>query len=165
MPAPQACRITQDVPEAPAPWVPLIAVTCVFHRRHCTELAGVFVNDDPTITWIADDGSRRGDAAPVLVAHVHPELAARSLDDPRAVIVPAVAAIKRVLGFSADPAWTDAHRWTFAKPPAGSELPYWLRADASLGLAGDAWAAGPRVEAAWLSGHALGGALADRLTR
>ena len=165
MPAPQASRITEDVPESAVTWDPVIAVTSVFHRRHWVELAGVFVNDDPTITWIADDGSRRGDAAPVLVAHVHPKLASLNLDDPRAVIPHVVGAIKRVLGFSTDPAWVDARRWTVAKPSAGSEQPYWLHTDANLGLAGDAWSGGPRVEAAWLSGHALGGALADRLTR
>lgn len=163
MPEPQAIRIVDCLPVSPIPWEPVIAVTCVFDRRYWRDLDGVFVNDDPVLTWIADDGSRRGDAAPVLVAHVNPVLAARHLDDPAAVIPASIAAIQRVLGITAYPDWVDAHRWTFSKPLVGHEDPCWLSEDGGLGLAGDIWAGGPRVEAAWLSGTALGKALAARL--
>jgi hypothetical protein len=123
---------------------------------------GVFVNDDPVLTWIADDGRRRGDDAPVLVAHVNPVLSARHLDDPASVLAQAVAAVRRVLGVAANPDWVDAHRWTYAKPLVAREESYWIDRRAMLGVAGDAWAGGPRVEAAWLSGHRLGQALAVR---
>ena len=102
--------------------------------------------------------------APVLVAHVHPLLSARHLDDPASVAPMAVAALQRVLGIDAYPDWVDCHRWTYAKPMSASEDPYWLHDQANLGLAGDAWSGGPRVEAAWLSGHRLGLALGTRLT-
>ena len=164
MPHPQAVRISADLPESRHTWEPVIAVTCVFDRRYWIDLDGVFVNDDPVLTWIADDGSRRGDEAPVLVAHVHPVLSARHLDDPAAVAPMAVAALQRVLGIDGYPDWVDCHRWTYAKPMSASEDPYWLHDQASLGLAGDAWSGGPRVEAAWLSGHRLGLALGTRLT-
>lgn len=164
MPHPQAVRISADLPESHHTWEPVIAVTCVFDRRYWIDLDGVFVNDDPVLTWIADDGSRRGDDAPVLVAHVHPLLSARHLDDPADVAPLAVAALQRVLGIDAYPDWVDCHRWTYAKPMSASEEPYWLHDQASLGLAGDAWSGGPRVEAAWLSGHRLGLALGTRLT-
>jgi predicted NAD/FAD-dependent oxidoreductase len=164
LPHPQAIRIADGLPESHLTWEPVIAVTCVFDRRHWVELDGVFVNDDPVLTWIADDGSRRGDEAPVLVAHVHPVLAARHLDDPASVAPMAVAALQRVLGIDAYPDWVDCHRWTFAKPMSASEDPFWLHDEANLGMAGDAWSGGPRVEAAWLSGHRLGNALAARLT-
>ncbi len=163
LPAPQAGLVSADLPTSPIPWEPVIAVTCVFDRRHWAEVDGVFVNGDSVITWIADDGSRRGDGAPVLVAHVHPALAAQHLSDPAAVIPATLAAVQRVLEMGADPLWVDAHRWTFAKPFVGSDQPYWLHDTASLGQAGDAWAGGPRVEAAWLSGRQLGAALAARL--
>jgi hypothetical protein len=91
-------------------------------------------------------------------------LAARHLDDPAAVVPMAVAALQRVLGITEYPDWVDHHRWTYAKPMSGSEEPYWLHDLANLGLAGDAWSGGPRVEAAWLSGHRLGEALGTRLT-
>ena len=163
MPGPQARRVCEAMPDDPIPWEPVIAVTCVFDRRHWIELDGVFVNDDPVITWIADDGSRRGDDAPVLVAHVHPVLSARHLDDPGSVIPAAVAAVQRVLGIAAYPEWVDVHRWSFAKPLAAAEAGHWLHDEVDLGLAGDAWSGGPRVEAAWLSGRSLGRALAGRL--
>jgi predicted NAD/FAD-dependent oxidoreductase len=163
-PHPQAVRIADVLPESHLTWEPVIAVTCVFDRRHWIELDGVFVNDDPVLTWIADDGSRRGDDAPVLVAHVNPVLAARHLDDPASVAPLAVAAIQRVLGIDAYPDWVDCHRWTFAKPMSASDEPFWLHDEVNLGMAGDAWSGGPRVEAAWLSGHRLGDALAARLT-
>ena len=164
LPQPQAERIAEGLPARPPVWEPVIAVTCVFDRRRWIELDGVFVNDDPVITWIADDGSRRGDDAPVLVAHVHPVLAARHLDAPAAVVPMAVAAVQRVLSIQAYPDWVDAHRWTLAKPMTGREEPFWLADDRHLGLAGDAWSGGPRVEAAWLSGHRLGLELARRLS-
>jgi renalase len=162
LPDPQLRRLTGAVPAAPVTWEPVIAVTCVFDERSWIDLDGVFVNDDPVLTWIADDGRRRADDAPVLVAHVNPVLAALHLQDPAAVIPLAVATLRRVLGIDAMPDWVDAHRWTYAKPLAAAQEPFWMHEQAPFGVAGDAWADGPRVEAAWLSGHCLGRALADR---
>lgn len=163
MPGPQAARILAGLPAEVAPWEAVLAVTCVFDRSHWIDLDGVFVNDDAIITWIADDGSRRGDGAPVLVAHASPALSARHLDDPTAVIALVIAAVQRVLGFSAHPAWVEVHRWTYARPRAATDASFWLADDANVGLAGDAFAGGPRVEAAWLSGRRLGAELAARL--
>ena len=162
MPGPQAARICPDLPVDATVWEPVLAVTCVFAERSWSELDGVFVNDDPVLTWIADDGARRGDDAAVLVAHVHPVLSAGHLDDPSAVIPNVLACLQRVLGMSALPEWVDVHRWTFDKPLQGRPEDYWLHDDVPLGLAGDVWAGGPRVEAAWLSGSRLGQALGAR---
>ena len=163
MPLPQARRLHAGIPESPIVWEPVIAVTCVFEERDWMEIDGVFVNDDPVLTWIADDGRRRGDDAPVLVAHVHPVLSAGHLADPSAVVPQAVAGVRRTLDIGAYPAWVDAHRWTYAKPLDAHEDPFWLSDDGRVGVAGDMWADGPRVEAAWLSGSALGAALAARM--
>jgi predicted NAD/FAD-dependent oxidoreductase len=163
VPEPQARRLTDALPESQITWEPVIAVTMVFDERRWQQLDGVFVNDDPVLTWVADDGSRRGDDAPVLVAHVSPVLAALHLDDATRVVPLAVATVQRLLGVTTYPEWVDAHRWTYAKPMAAREESYWLHDDVPLGAGGDAWAGGPRVEAAWLSGHRLGEALAARL--
>ncbi len=162
MPSPQAARIASALPQESVVWQPVLAVTCVFDASHWVELDGVFVNDDPVITWIADDGSRRGDGAPVLVAHVEPVFSARHLDDPKAVIPNVVSAIQRVLGFREHPDWVDVHRWTYAKPTAARAESFWISSDGTVALAGDAFADGPRVETAWLSGHRLGLELAGR---
>lgn len=164
MPVPQARRLDDRIPESSITWEPVIAVTCVFDDRSWLDLDGVFVNDDPVLTWIADDGRRRGDDAPVLVAHVHPVLSAGHLAEPAGVVPPAVAGVRRVLGIRDYPAWVDAHRWTYAKPLSAHQDPFWLSPDGLVGVAGDVWADGPRVEAAWLSGTALGRALASRLS-
>jgi predicted NAD/FAD-dependent oxidoreductase len=163
-PIPQARRLIH-IDVAPIAWQPVIEVTCVFGRRYWIDLDGVFINDDPVITWIADDGRRRGDDAPVLVAHVHPVLSARHLDDPTAVIPAVVAAIQRALAVAELPEWVEVHRWSFAKPLYGRFEPHWLDRTAPVGVAGDEWAGGPRVEAAWLSGLSLGRALAERIER
>jgi predicted NAD/FAD-dependent oxidoreductase len=159
LPQPQASRLLDRLPGS-AVWEPVIAVTCAFDERTWQELDGVFVNDDPVLTWIADDGMRRGDRAAVLVAHVQPVLSARHLDDPSSVIPATIGALQRVLGIADYPSWVDAHRWTYAKPLTGSDDPFWMHSTGRVGLAGDAWSGGPRVEAAWLSGHRLGTALA-----
>ena len=164
MPQPQAERIVPPgvLPDVGITWEPVIAVTLVFEQQEWIDIDGVFVNDDPIITWIADDGSRRGDAAPVLVAHVNPVFAAGHLDDPSGVLPQTIAAVRRVLDIDPLPVWTWAHRWSLAKPIAALDEDCWLHPELPVGLAGDAWAGGPRVEAAWLSGRALGRALAVR---
>lgn len=163
MPMPQAQRLFPGAPSSEITWEPVIAVTCVFAERTWMDFDGVFVNDDVVLTWIADDGRRRGDQAPVLVLHVNPVLAAGHLADPSAVVPQAVASLRRLLRIEEYPQWVDAHRWTFAKPLAAHVEPFWMSADAPLGVAGDMWSDGPRVEAAWLSGTALGEALAARM--
>jgi len=83
------------------------------------------------------------------------------LVNPMEVIPVAIAAAKRIMGFDADPVWTHAHRWTFAKPLEGttSGEPNFILGDVSR--AGDEFSDRPRVEAGWLSGRNLGRALAD----
>jgi len=172
MPGPQAHRLLAGTHPGIAAaqraalshsWEPVIAVSVGFAELGWQPFDGMFVNDDPTLTWIADDGARRGNGAPVLVAHLAPELAATCLDDPTQAGDPAVAAVRRVLDIEVDPIWVDVHRWTFARPTGAAEEPYFLEPGLGLGLAGDAWAGGPRVEAAWCSGRDLGRALAVHL--
>ncbi len=167
MPDPQARRLYAD-----AEWVdydPVIAVAAGYAERHWALESAAFVNGDPDIALVADDGARRGDDAPVLVVHTSGELARRHATDPGAAVGPALAAAARALEFEAEPVWTHAHRWLFAKP-GGTHggAPYALfESPASLiGVCGDSWcpAGAPRVEAAWLSGHRLGRQLAARLT-
>lgn len=163
MPQPQAMRLVDEgvLPEVEITWEPVIAVTMLFAEKSWFEIDGVFVNDDPVLTWIADDGKRRGDDAPVLVAHVNPVLAAGHLEDPSAVLPNAIAAARRVLQIDDLPAWSWAHRWSLARPMSAVDDEYWIHPELPIGLAGDAWAGGPRVEAAWLSGRALGRAMAN----
>ena len=168
MPDPQAARLAPDA----ADWVtyePVIAVVAGFAERAWPITDAAFVNDDEDITLIADDGSRRGDGAAVLVAHTTAQRASRHLESPDDAIAPVLAALNKVAGISAEPDWTHAHRWTFAKPSethGDGEYGLASRDGRPLGLCGDAWcpSGAPRIESAWLSGHRLGVAVAARLT-
>jgi predicted NAD/FAD-dependent oxidoreductase len=56
------------------------------------------------------------------------------------------------------------HRWRHARVEAPLGEPWLADWDAALAFCGD-WCLDARVEAAFLSGDALGGALAERLAR
>lgn len=166
MPDPQAKRLAPDA----FAWVeyePVIAVAAGWSRRCWTLADAAFVNDDPDLTMIADDGSRRGDGAAVLVAHTTADRARAHLDDPGTAVAPVLAAVRRVLDVDAEPEWTHVHRWNFAKPTGThGDSPFGLatRDGRPLGVCGDAWcpSGAPRIESAYLSGHRLGAALAEQ---
>ena len=159
MPDPQAARLlpAADLPDAG--WQPTLAVALGWSgRRWPADLHGVFVHDSPVLDWVADDGDRRGDGAPVLVAHTTAEFAAASLDDPDRAAPAVLAAVQALLGIADAPEWTHVHRWSHAKPATPREEPFAL-AD-GIGRCGDGWSAPSKVESAWRSGDALGRALA-----
>lgn len=142
-----------------------IAVACGFAARDWPFADAAFVKDHPDLTFIADDGARRGDGAPVLVAHSTPEFARRYLDDVDGAAEPLVTALVELLDVDA-PLWTHVHRWALAKP-SGSHDSTFGRAFAGgrvVGLAGDQWCphGSPRVESAWRSGTDLGLDIAAR---
>lgn len=164
-PDPQIGRILDEgsarvlVVDAPI-WEPAMALVAVYDERCWPEIDGVFVNDDAVLTWIADDGRRRGDDAPVLVAHSSAVLAAAHLADPAGAAPAMLAALARILGIDRPPAWFTVKRWTFARPAAARPQTHRWVPDLGLGLAGDAWCGAPRTESAWLSGTALGRVIA-----
>jgi predicted NAD/FAD-dependent oxidoreductase len=162
MPDPQAAQLLSLANRADAGWRPSLAVALGWpDRRWPADLHGVFVHDSPVLEWLADDGDRRGDGAPVLVAHTTADFAAAHLREPELATAAVVAAVRTLLGIDADPDWTHVHRWTFAKPAEPRTEPFAL--DGRVGRCGDGWAAPPKVESAWRSGDALGRSLADSL--
>ena len=170
MPDPQAARLLDPVAHASAhtaldvEFEPVLALTATYAGRCWRDLPhGAFVNDDPALSWIADDGRRRGDEAPVLVAHSTPGLAARHLDDPAAAGPELVEALGRLVGATQHPEQAHVHRWSLARPTRGREHATYLLTDDLLGVCGDAWSARPRVEGAWLSGRDLGRELVRRI--
>lgn len=164
MPDPEALRLL-DHPVtarlAGREWRPAIAVAAAWPDREWAELPAAFVNDHPVLTLIADDGARRGDGAPVLVAHTTAEVARAHEAEPDGAIEPVLDALRTLLGVSSSPVWTLARHWPHASPDGTREEPYHLTANGS-GRAGDGWGS-PRVETAWRSGHLLGRALVERV--
>ncbi|TFI45038.1 hypothetical protein E4P29_04710 [Rhodococcus sp. 1R11] len=165
MPDPQAARIT-TVPDV-VEYVPVIAVAVGVDRLDLPFRDAAFVNDHPDVDFVVDDGARRGDDAPVLVAHTTSERAQRHLDDPDLAVAPVLDALRELSVIASQPAWTHAHRWTFAKPAAQHDSTFALenRSGRFVGFTGDQWCESgvPRVESAWRSGTDLGMELVRRL--
>lgn len=160
MPDPQAQRLLASPREIlDREWEPTIAVALRFDERAWpADLHGVFVKGSPDVSFIADDGDRRGDQAPVLVAHSTAALARDHLDDPAGAIAPITAAVQRILGITNAPVSSRAHRWTFARPARTHSTPSLV--EGRIAVCGDAWGDKSSVETAWTSGHQLGLALA-----
>lgn len=168
MPDPQARRLLEHRSAAAAavlddPFEPVLALSAGWDEHSwAPDFDGAFVNGDDRLAWIADDGRRRGDGAAVLVAHSTPTLAAAHLDSPGDAERPLLQALMTTMGIEQDPAWAHVHRWTFARPAGRRTASHHLTHD-GIGVCGDAWSEKPRVEAAHLSGVALGRAIAERL--
>lgn len=168
MPDPQAERLLDPSLEAERAavrgraWEPVLALCAGWPERGWEDgFDGCFVNDSTVLGWIADDGRRRGDDAPVLVAHSTSSFAEQRLDRPDDAIEALVEATRAVLHVRAAPQWTVVKRWSLARPVAARDAPFHL-GESSVGLCGDGWGP-PKVETAWLSGHLLAHALAVRL--
>lgn len=173
MPDPQARRLLgEGVAEVAArldrPWEPILAVAARWGSRTWDDrtpsgaFQGAFVNDHDQLSFVADDGRRRGDDAPVLVAHSTPGFASDHLGDLPAAEAALVTALREALGLG-EPVETHLHRWTYARPTGGREEPYLLD-PSGLGVCGDGWGASPKVETAWASGAQLGRRLVEALS-
>ncbi len=155
----ESARLTDD-------FEPVLALTVAWNERIWPDRDGVFVNEHAVLAWIADDGLRRGDRAPVLVAHSTPDFARTRLADPASAVEPMVAAVREVLDIGCPstgdgtPNLAVVQRWTFARPVGRRDRQFHLSAS-GLGFCGDSWSDRPRVEAAFLSGRALGAALVE----
>lgn len=139
-------------------WEPSIAVVLEWAARDWQSFHTAFVNDVAEISSIADDGDRRGDGAPVLVAHTTAALARQHLDDPDGAIPLVTDAVRRVLALADAPVRSFTHRWTFARPATQHAEPFVL--SDRIGVCGDAWGERSSVATAWASGDALGRAIA-----
>ena len=146
-------------------WEPSLAVCAGWGRRWWPELDGVFVNGSPVLAFVADDGRRRGDGAPVLVVHTPPELSEDHLDVPDRAVEPVLAELGPVLAGTAtpEPEWVRVQRWSLARPVQQHEARFGYDAATRTGVCGDAWGPASKVETAYLSGRALGEELLARL--
>jgi len=145
-------------------WEPALAYIAVYEQVCWPDFKAAFVNGSPILSGIADDGSRRGDGAAVLVAHSTGEVAAANYDEPMGAESVMREAVNRVLGITAQPVSTHVHRWGLARPIDSHSEPHLLDRELGIGVAGDSWFDGPKVETAWLSGRSLGTASAELLS-
>ncbi|GAA1313158.1 NAD(P)/FAD-dependent oxidoreductase [Saccharothrix xinjiangensis] len=168
MPGPQALRLLDpNLREARSAagrqaWLPSLTATLVYEERTWPDFRGAFVNDHPVLTTLFDDGSRRGDNAPVLVAHTGDAFAEQYVADALAAGDEIESAVRNLLELPGAAVRVHVRRWTFARPSEAGDAPFHL-GDEMVGIAGDAWGS-PRVQTAWLSGTALGDAIVARLS-
>ncbi|MFC5291254.1 NAD(P)/FAD-dependent oxidoreductase [Actinokineospora guangxiensis] len=157
MPGPQAARLLDPDSSANRAvesqrWLPSLAAVLRYADRAWPDFDGAFVNDDPVLTTVFDDGARRGDGSPVAVAYTTDAFAQEHLDAPTRAAGAIAAAASRAVGLP-EPVDVHVHRWTFARPAQdGARSFHWD--DQGIGVCGDAWGS-PRVETAWLSGTSL----------
>ena len=157
MPGPQARRIAQLDAARRQEWSPALAAVLTYSRRSWADFRGAFVNDHPVLSTVCDDGDRRGDHAPVLVAHSTAAFARLRLADPAGAGAEMDGAVRDLLGVPAATA-VQVHRWTYAQPAPGSGG---FAVDGGTYLCGDAFGR-PRVQTAWLSGRAVAHAILRR---
>ncbi|GAA2611244.1 NAD(P)/FAD-dependent oxidoreductase [Paractinoplanes durhamensis] len=152
MPGPQAAGLA-DFPEQS--WSPVVTAILTYGERSWPDFAGAFVNDHPVLATVADDGDRRGDRAPVLVAHSTADYARENRDGE-----PLAEAVGEVLGIDEKP-HIETRYWPYAQPRPGTGD---FARQGNVYLCGDAFGR-PRVQTAWLSGRAVARAICQSTDR
>lgn len=118
-------------------------------------------NRDGAIAWAARNASKPGRGeGETWVLHASPGFTRGILE------FPPEDAAQTILRYFFEQAGIDpqkpdyltAHRWLYAMAQPSGHGPMKLDSDAQIGLCGD-WLVEPRVEGAWLSGHALAKAM------
>lgn len=153
---PLAARV-RSVPMAPC-WAVMVAFEEPIAGVPDAELSA-----DATLAWFARDGSkpRRG-ARHAWVLHAAAEWSHAMLDRPAPLVQRALLErfCERAGRALPEAHLADAHCWRHARVESPLGEPYLIDADSGIGFCGD-WCLAARAEAAWLSGTALGAALAE----
>jgi predicted NAD/FAD-dependent oxidoreductase len=159
MPGPQALRVlsgelgTLRAAAGAQRWSPVLAAVLTYPERSWRDFHAAFVNAAPVLEKVFDDGDRRSDRAPVLVAHSTAAFARQHLDHPGEAADELAAAVSELLGVPGGRA--RVRRWTYAQPEPGDGR---FAEQNGVYLAGDAFGR-PRVQTAWSSGRAVARAI------
>ena len=116
------------------------------------------------LAWAGREASKPGrDPGARWVVHASSDWTRAHLEDDKAdVIEELLPKLRALIGEDAPLAHADAHRWRYAQVATAAGSPFGLDDAAQISTCGD-WRIAPRVEAAWVSGNALGQALVERL--
>jgi len=170
----QVLRLLVGVPDLPRPLASVRALLETSSSESSLSLCAAYPQGTPAPAWDAfypedsriiqlvahESGKREAPAFVGLVLQARPAWARSHLEDP-AWPDALLSEAGRLLGaWAATPSVTHAHRWKFARTDLASELsgPFLVRlpSGATVGICGDRFARGGGVEAAWISGRALG---------
>ena len=150
--APEAAAVLERIPMAPC------LALAVRYGRRAFPWRGIQSPDDPVVSWIGHDTSKRPDLHPgatVLVIHASPEFSAENFDGEESAIAERLldSASRIASADLAAPAAFFLQRWRYALGPernGPAALPF--AGPAPVVLAGDAIAGG-KIEGAWRSGR------------
>jgi hypothetical protein len=128
----------------------------------------LYPRESRVLQLVSHESSKRPSAATVgLVLQARASWSRAHLDDePGAWAAELLTEAGRIVGsWAAHPTWTRPHRWQYARTHLSSELAepalIELAHGTRLGLAGELFARGAGVEAAWASGVALARRISD----
>ncbi len=134
---------------------PCWAVMLGFAGALAAPFDGAFVHQSP-LTWIARNSAKPARPTPeAWVLHASPGWSAQHVaDDPAQVVTALTTEFLRLVDEPGrQPAFSTAHRWRYAQPPAPLDVGCLWQASAGLAVCGD-WCQGARIEGAYLSGLA-----------
>jgi renalase len=165
VPAEQAAPLLQ-------PWDAKMAETARITKSHpCWTVLLAFaeplpsiaktLRDNDPIGWAACNSSKPGRAGPeTWVIQASPSWSQQNLEEEAGFVVSAMtSALATGLDLAIpEPLIAQAHRWRYAKS-GSARIEMLYNPAIALGVCGD-WLLGPRIECAWLSGTALGKAIA-----
>ena len=167
-PAPQALILGQDLFSdntkdalSRVEFAPCLALMAGFAQA-APEWSGIEAKDGP-VSWLANDSSKHSDAdtnetgETTLVLHGNPAFSEAHLETPETALSEMLA-VAASLGFT-DPSWTQLQRWRYSKVTQPYDGPY-LKEGNNLYFCGD-WCGGAKVEAAYLSGLEVAGAVLE----
>ncbi len=169
LPAPQTAELIEGEPAFVAQlreqrFHPCWAVMASLSQPLPVDFGGAFINSGG-ISWMARNQTKPGRSATgeSIVLHASPEWTLEHWEDEKAQAAETLLQeLWPSLGLSKPitPIAIDAHRWMFSRPVSTDPLPYrcLFSDDRTLVACGD-WAAGGRVEGAFLSGAAAVGIL------
>jgi renalase len=117
--------------------------------------------DHPILSWIACDSAKPGRGGELVcwVVHARADWSRSNLEaSPEDVARQLATALAGFMDSAQTPIFAQAHRWRFAFVERPGATPFVWDPGPGLGVCSD-WRIGPRVEAAFLSGHALADAM------
>lgn len=143
--------------------LPSLTLIAGYGRDAVTPSWDLFLPDPaPVVSLVSHDSAKRGgEIERILVYQCAPRWSRAHLEDPPGEVEAAILdEAARLIGpWAGRPEWTQGHRWRYARVDGGSELSgpivIPLPGGATIGLAGELFAPGGGVEAAWTSGVRL----------
>jgi len=165
-PAPQSAELLAAAPHLQRPaartamsgcWAAMLA----FDTPLGLNFDGAFVHES-TLSWIARNDAKPGHShgndgrSECWVLHASPDWTDQHIEAKAESVLPQLvdAFWEATHAARQAPQFATAHRWRYAIPPTPLAERYLMDRELQIGACGD-WCNGPRVEGAFLSGHAL----------